>query len=840
MDIDAAISELTVSQKASLLSGSGFWFTEGIPELGIEPQMLTDGPHGLRKQVGDADHLGLNESVPATAFPTASASACSFDPDLLYRMGRAMGEECRKEGVSVILGPGVNMKRSPLCGRNFEYFSEDPLLAGSLGAALIAGVQSTGTGTSLKHFAANSQEKARMVTDSVIDARTLNEIYLRPFEIAVRASHPTTVMTAYNRLNGEYCSQNEHLLADTLRGRWGFTGACITDWGALSESVPSVAAGLDLCMPGPRTDHAAAIEAAVASGELSSGDLDRAVRNVLSIQHARERAETIDFTCDMDAHFDLARRIESESAVLLENNGVLPLDREAKVAVIGTFAMIPRYQGAGSSKINPARLDDAWSAFSDAGMDVVYAEGYDPEAWDPDEERIAEAAQLAAQCDAAVVFAGVPGHFESEGFDRNELLIPVGHRELIDRVCKANPATVVVLAGGSPMELPWMVGQSERPAAVLLGYLGGCASGHALVDCLVGAVNPSGKLVETWPKTLADTALADAFPSKEHEVCYIEGPFVGYRYYDAAHVEPAYPFGYGLSYTTFRYDGLSVDRDQSGMVVRCDISNTGERDGAEVVQVYVHACDQEVFMVDQALAGFAKVFIAAGETVHAVIPIDLHAFAHWDEAVGGWRAEAGAFEIRVGASSRDIRLTERVVLAAGEAFAEHPDAVDAGLPARVSERYAVSDEVRAALEPYYHVKPHGFTQEAFEALYARPLPQPRPVRPFTPDTVMRDIGESPVGRIVLRAVESTSKKILEKEGDDLKTIVDSMLDDMPLRSVLMGGVSYEMLMGIVNVLNGHYVRGFRTVAGKLLAAHRQERKKDAGAAQPAPDARSER
>ena len=818
MDAAAVAGSLSLSEKASLLAGSGFWHTAAVESAGIPELMVADGPHGLRKQTEAADNLGINASLAATAFPTASAAACSFDPGLIREMGRALGEECRAEDVSVLLGPGVNIKRSPLCGRNFEYFSEDPLVAGILGAAWIEGVQSVGVGASLKHFAANNQERARMVVDSVVDERALNEVYLRPFEIAVRAARPLSVMTAYNRLNGVYCSQNEGLIAGKLRGEWGFDGLCVTDWGALSESVPSVAAGLDLCMPGPRPDHADAVLKAVGQGSLSASDVDRAARNVLKIAQAAERAQDIPYECDFGAHFELARRMAAQSAVLLENDGLLPLDRSEKVAVIGAFAMFPRYQGAGSSKIVPVRLDDAWSAFCDAGMEVEYARGYDVSAWDPDEDLIAEAVETAARCDACVVFAGLPDHYESEGFDRNALLIPLGHRRLIERVCRANPRTAVVLMGGSPMELPWRAAdaapsETAHPAAVLLAYLGGCAGGHALVDCLTGRVNPSGKLAETWPRRLEDTACGSGFGAHGHEVLYRESIFVGYRYFDSAGIEPAYPFGYGLSYTEFSYSGLSIERTPGGLTARCSISNDGAVDGAEAVQIYVHALDSTVFAAQQQLAGFAKVFVASGQTCSVSIPLDMHAFAHWDAGSGSWRAMAGSFEVRASASSRDVRLRCTVVLSEGEAFVERPDALQEGLPATVAPRDEVDAGVRSALEAYYRVTPGGFDDASFSALYGRPFPQRPPVQPFTVDTVVRDIDRTFAGRQLLRLVDSVCAKLFD-EGSDLKTIMDSMLDDTPLRTVAVCGVSYRTLQGAIDVLNGNYRRGFSVILGK--------------------------
>ena len=595
------VSRLSLEERAQLLAGESHWKTHAAPSADIPSLFLSDGPHGLRKQEGAQDCMGIAESCPATCFPTASALACSFDPELVERVGAAIGEEARRQGVDVVLGPGVNIKRHPLCGRNFEYFSEDPVVSGELGTAMVRGIQSRGVGACLKHFAANSQEHARMVSDSVVDERTLRELYLAPFEHVVRHARPWSVMTAYNKLNGVYCSEHEWLLREVLRGEWGFDGAVVSDWGAMSSSVASVRAGLDLCMPGPRRDHARALVEAVRSGELEEGcvneaasHIERLARRVKACQAEGSigGAPALSLTDEefYRAHADLAREAAAQSAVLLKNDGVLPLNPDAKVAVIGAFARMPRYQGSGSSRINPKIIDNIWYRLEQRGVAAEYADGCDPTTGDADERQLLEAETLAARSDVAVVVAGLPARYESEGFDRKLMVMPRGMRELIDRICAANPRTVVVLQGGAPMEMPWR----DSPAAILLMYLSGCQGGGAAVDVLVGDVNPSGKLAETWPVDSAQTALGTTYPDMDNEVFYREGPFVGYRYYDAVDVEPAFPFGHGESYTEFAYEGLGVqvraDAPTEGPLevdVSFTLRNTGHRTGAEVAQMYI-------------------------------------------------------------------------------------------------------------------------------------------------------------------------------------------------------------------------------------------------------------
>lgn len=821
--------ELTLEERAQLLAGESHWKTHAAPSADIPSLFLSDGPHGLRKQEGAQDCMGIAESRPATCFPTASALACSFDPELVERVGAAIGEEARRQGVDVVLGPGVNIKRHPLCGRNFEYFSEDPVVSGELGAAMVRGIQSRGVGACLKHFAANSQEHARMVSDSVVDERTLRELYLAPFEHVVRHARPWSVMTAYNKLNGVYCSEHEWLLREVLRGEWGFDGAVVSDWGAMSSSVASVRAGLDLCMPGPRRDHARALVEAVRSGELEEGcvneaasHIERLARRVKACQAEGSiggaPAPSLTDEEFYRAHADLAREAAAQSAVLLKNDGVLPLNPDAKVAVIGAFARMPRYQGSGSSRINPKIIDNIWYRLEQRGVAAEYADGYDPTTGDADERQLLEAETLAARSDVAVVVAGLPGRYESEGFDRKLMVMPRGMRELIDRICAANPRTVVVLQGGAPMEMPWC----DNPAAILLMYLSGCQGGGAAVDVLVGDVNPSGKLAETWPVDLIQTALGTTYPDMDNEVLYREGPFVGYRYYDAVDVEPAFPFGHGESYTEFAYEGLGVqvraDAPAEGPLeveVSFALRNIGSRTGAEVAQVYIAPTSGVVPppCPVQWLAGFAKIELEPGGERRVVLRLDETAFRKWDASLRRWCVYPGRYEVRVASSSRDIRLTASIAVGDGQ-WAFNPE--QARHRRNIAEEQLMSDQAPMSTpqvpEIYRHPTPGCFAQpesaQAFAELYARPLPERPPVTPFTIDSTVSDMGACWLGRRLYRIIDWVMAEPASKMNRDQKAMMQEMTADMPLRSLTTSGVPLESVKGFVSMLNGHYLTGF--------------------------------
>lgn len=823
------VSSLSLEMRAQLLAGESHWKTYAAPSAGIPSLFLSDGPHGLRKQEGAQDCMGIAESRPATCFPTASALACSFDPKLVECVGAAIGEEARRQGVDVVLGPGVNIKRHPLCGRNFEYFSEDPVVSGELGAAMVRGIQSRGVGACLKHFAANSQEHARMVSDSVVDERTLRELYLAPFEYVVRHARPWSVMTAYNKLNGVYCSEHEWLLREVLRGEWGFDGALISDWGVMSSSAASVRAGLDLCMPGPRRDHARALVEAVRSGELEEGcvneaasHIERLARRVKACQAEGSigGAPALSLTDEefYRAHADLAREAAAQSAVLLKNDGVLPLNPDAKVAVIGAFARMPRYQGSGSSRINPKIIDNIWYRLEQRGVAAEYADGCDPTTGDADERQLLEAETLAARSDVAVVVAGLPARYESEGFDRKLMVMPRGMRELIDRICAANPRTVVVLQGGAPMEMPWR----DSPAAILLMYLSGCQGGGAAVDVLVGDVNPSGKLAETWPVDSAQTALGTTYPDMDNEVFYREGPFVGYRYYDAVDVEPAFPFGHGESYTEFAYEGLEVKANEGASTegpLEFDVSftlrNIGPRIGAEVAQVYIAPASEVVPppCPVQWLAGFAKIELEPGGERQVVLHLDETAFRKWDASLHRWRVYPGEYEVRVASSSRDVRLTASIAVGDGR-WAFNPE--QARHRRSIAEELLMSDQAPMPSpqvpEIYRHPTLGCFVQpesaRAFEELYARPLPERPPVTPFTIDSTVSDMGTCWLGRRLYRIIDWVMAEPASKMNRDQKAMMQEMAADMPLRSLTTSGVPLESVKGFVSMLNGHYLTGF--------------------------------
>ncbi|HZG85428.1 beta-glucosidase [Paenibacillus sp.] len=661
-DLKALIAQMTLEEKAGLCSGLDFWHLKGVERLGIPSIMVTDGPHGLRKQRADADHLGLFDSVPATCFPSAAGLAGSWDRDLIRSVGVALGEECQAENVAVLLGPGANIKRSPLCGRNFEYFSEDPYLSSEMAANHIAGVQSQGVGTSLKHFAANNQEHRRMSVDAVIDERTLREIYLASFEGAVRQSQPWTVMCSYNRVNGTYASEHPYLLTDILKEEWGHEGFVVSDWGAVNERDDALAAGLELEMPASSGVGERKVIDAVNSGKLSEEALDRAVERLLRIIFMAVDNKKPNAAYDKDAHHALARKVAAESMVLLKNEGgVLPLKRNAKLAVVGAFAEKPRYQGGGSSHINPTKLDSPIEEIKKlASGEVAYAQGYRVESDETDEALLAEAKQAAAAADAVVVIAGLPDRYESEGYDRTHLNLPANQNALIAALAEVQPNLVVVLLNGAPVEMPW----ASRAKGILEAYLGGQAVGGAIADLLYGEVNPSGKLAETFPAKLSDNPSYLFFPGEGDRVEYREGIYVGYRYYDAKQVEPLFPFGHGLSYTAFEYTGIAVDRsrikDTETVRVQVTVKNAGDRAGKEVVQLYVKDAVSSVHRPEKELKGFAKVELQPGEEKTVEIVLDKRAFAYYNVQLKDWHVESGEFVLLAGASSRDIRLQETV------------------------------------------------------------------------------------------------------------------------------------------------------------------------------------
>jgi beta-glucosidase len=662
------VAEMTLEEKALLLSGDGWWKTHAIDRLQIPSISMTDGPHGLRKVEGG----GLSTSVPATCFPTASALASSWDTELIRQVGIALAQESQASDVQILLGPGVNMKRSPLGGRNFEYFSEDPLLAGKMAAAYIQGVQSQGVGTSLKHYAANNQEFERMATNSNLDERTLHEVYLPAFEIAVREAHPWSVMAAYNLLNGVHAAENGVLLKEILRNRWGFHGFVVSDWGAVHDRVEGVNAGLNLEMPGSGAYNRNKIVEAVRTGNISPLTLDEIVVTLLAVILEGKDRHRPAIMFDATQHDMLAKRAAGESLVLLKNAGnLLPLAllKTKTLAVIGAFAKMPRYQGAGSSQVNPTRVSTAYDELMKlAGQDVAirYAPGYTDEGATTD-ELITQAMEQAKGAEVAIVFAGLPDSFESEGLDRSSLDLPAGHNQLIEAVSTVQPNVVVVLMNGTAVSMPW----ADRVRAIVEAWLGGQAGGAAIIDALIGKINPSGKLSETFPARLEDTPAYPDFPARNKEANYGEGIFIGYRYYDTRKITPLFPFGFGLSYTTFAYSDLRVGaaaiNDTDRVTVEVKVKNTGRVAGKEVVQLYLHEQSPKLVRPEKELKAFAKVDLQPGEEMVVGFDLENRDFAYYDVSVHDWAVNPGKFDILVGGSSKDLPLKQMIEVRATQA-----------------------------------------------------------------------------------------------------------------------------------------------------------------------------
>ena len=795
----AIVAKMTLAEKADLCSGADIWRVPAIARLGLPSIMLTDGPHGLRK-AADRTHSGLERNLPATCFPTASALASSWDVDLLREIGVALGAESAAADVAVLLGPGMNIKRHPLCGRNFEYFSEDPLLSGHLAAAMIDGIQSRGVGACAKHFAANDQEYRRMVVDVIADERTLREIHLRGFEIAIGRSQPWTVMCAYNRINGVYCSEHNWLLNDVLRRDWGFRGAVITDWGAANDRVRGIEAGDDLEMPASGGVNDRRVVAAVRRGELAEHDLDRSIARVVELILKSLERPTPTPTAD---HHALARRAAAEGAVLLKNDdNALPLRPDSRIAVIGAFAKQPRYQGTGSSRVTPTRLDRAFDAMRyiigghDAAHPLLYAPGYDPELSQPDPQLIDEARAVAADADTAVVFAGLPTVYESEGFDRAHLRLPEQHDRLIEAVCAANPNTVIVLANGAPVEMPWV----DSPKAILEAYLGGQAGGPAVADILFGRRTPCGKLAETFPLRQADIPSDQWFPGANRQVQYREGLYVGYRYFDSFQRPVLFPFGHGLSYTRFDYQDLHVTR-QEGQPCRIalTLTNAGDVYGAEIVQVYVHTVNGSgPYRPEQELRGFRKVALEAGENQALTIELDRNAFAFYNVEAGDWTPAPGEYEIRVGASSRDIRLRQRLVVDtnSGQQDAPESDANDG--PVFEDGRLKVDDAT-------------------FAAMLGNPVPPPQGVRPFHLNSTLSELEATWLGRLVANRFKAHFAERMGGQDAATQKMIEQMADNMTLRSLVLflgGRIPFSVADAFVAVLNGRYLKAPGLLAGR--------------------------
>ncbi len=779
---------MTIEEKAAFLSGKGEWETRNFDRLGIPSIFCSDGPHGIRKQAGAGDHLGLNASLPATCFPTAATIANSWDEELGETLGKTLGEEAMAEGVNVLLGPGLNIKRSPLCGRNFEYFSEDPYLAGKMAASYVRGIQSQGVYACPKHFAVNSQELRRMAMNSVVDERTLREIYLTGFEIAVKEGKAKTIMSAYNEVNGVYANENKHLLKDILRDEWGFDGIVITDWGASNDHALGVAAGSNLEMPNPGLDSARELIEALESGKIKMEDVDARVDELLdAVMTLYVNAQNKSDDFDKNAHHLVARRAAAESTVLLKNeDNILPLKPGAKVAIIGDFAFVPRYQGAGSSLVNPTKVETVAELAGKYDLQIVgMSRGYSRKG-EEDASTKKEALDLASRADIVLFFFGLNEDSESEGMDRTHMRIPQNQIELLQELGQVNSNLVGVISAGSAIEMPW----HHYFKALLHCYLNGQAGAGAALDILTGSVNPSGKLSETIPRRLEDTPAYRYYPSRERTSEYRESLYVGYRYYDTAKVPVLYPFGFGLSYTSFEYSGISVDEDGVSFIIK----NTGNMDGAEVAQMYVALPGGKVFRPEKELKGFTKVFLKAGESKQVKISFDDKTFRYFNVKTNKWEVEDGKYEILVGGSSADLKLKAEV------------------LKGETTDAYPYD---KAALSSYYSGKIENISDAEFEKLLGRPIPDGKWSGQLSNNDAICQMyyAKSGLAKFAYKILTGRKKKADESGTPDLNIL---FIYNMPFRAMAKmtgGAVSREMVDGIVKLVNGHFFGGLGTIIG---------------------------
>lgn len=803
MKHEELINKMTLEEKAALLSGKGEWQTWNLDRLDIPSVFCSDGPHGIRKQAGTGDHLGLNPSLPATCFPTAATIANSWDPVLGEEIGKALGEEAAVQGVDIVLGPGLNIKRSPLCGRNFEYFSEDPLLAGKMAAGYIRGIQSQGVYACPKHFAVNSQELRRMAMNAVVDERTLREIYLTGFEIAIKEGNAKAIMTSYNQVNGTYANENTHLLKDILRDEWGFDGIVITDWGGSNDHIKGVLAGSDLEMPNPGLDSARQLVAAVKEGRLSEEALDactdRMLEAVLTLSENRMRRQEADKENKFDekAHHLLARKAAAESAVLLKNSDkILPLKPETRVALIGDFAFEPRYQGAGSSVVNATSVDKMSLLIEDSGLQVVgKSKGY-LRTGEINEVMEKEAVDFAAAADVVLYCFGLDELSESEGIDRTHMRIPQNQIHLLEAMAKVNKNIVGILSAGSAVEMSW----HHCLKGLLHGYLYGQAGAGAMLDIITGKVNPSGKLNETYPTCYEDTPAFRYFPSMERNSEYRESIYVGYRYYDTAKTRILYPFGFGLSYTQFRYEDLKADN--SG--VEFYLTNTGERDGSEIVQLYVGKKDSKVFRPEKELKGFLKVSLKSGERKKIRIDFDDKTFRYWNVRTEKWETEGGEYCLMVGANSADIRLkTEIKVNGTTEEYPYYTN----------------------RMPSYYSGKIQKVEGSEFETLLGGPIPDGK----WSGELGINDAvcqmyyAKSPIARFIYRVLTDKKKKNEEQGKPDLNLLFQYNIPFRAIAKMTGGLVSMEMVEGVVTIVNGHFFSGLGTVIAGFFRNRKQNK-----------------
>lgn len=814
LNVQKILSEMTTEEKAALVSGTDFMYTNAIPRLGVPALSMADGPHGLRKQKGEQDN-GTAQSEPATSFPTAAATASSWNPENTRRMGEAIGRECRHYGVHVLLGPGVNIKRNPLCGRNFEYFSEDPLLSGAMGAAEVQGVQSQGVGVSVKHFALNNSENYRFMGDSVVDERAMREIYLKSFERVVRQGQPATVMCAYNRINGVYCSENRWLLTDVLRKDWGFDGVVMTDWGAVHERVSGLKAGLDLEMPGDTAICRRWILDGVADGSLPEAVLDEAVRNILKLidTYVTDQAAP---KADFDAHHVLAAEIAEDSAVLLKNEGCLPLSSIEKVLIVGDLFEKMRYQGAGSSMISPARLTTPKDAFDQRNISYRWCRGYAENETEARPALIREAVEKAADAETILIFAGLTDYQESEGADREHMRLPDNQLALIEAVCGTGKPVVVVLFGGAVVELPF----ADRVNAILHMFLPGQNGGTAVLRLLLGECTPGGRLAETWPETGGEIPFVDAFGKTTQEI-YRESVYVGYRYYQTAGKRVRYPFGYGLSYTDFHWSHMTIAEENGVVAVACDVANTGEYAGAEVVQLYVKGPKTAVFKPEKELRGFQKVYLAPGETKTVTITVPLTELRYYHTKAQRWVLETGDYEFQLCADCRTVRLCEHLALN-GE---------------QLDSPYTPED-----LDAYGEAETEKMTDTAFEAMSGLKIPPLSPRFPVTMESRFTDLRQTLPGRLLYGAVLSAAsiqmkraRRLPEGAERDNKIkgaqFLKRILESNSIRSMTMTSgksMPYNLALGFMELTNRHFLRGIRCFCSPIrvprLPKYRKEGK----------------
>ena len=799
MDIRRLLSKLTVEEKAALVSGTDFMYTNIVPRLGIPSLHISDGPHGLRVQTEGGDN-GVTGSLPATAFPTAATVASGWNPENSYRIGRAIGKEAHKYGIHVVLGPGANIKRNPTAGRNFEYFSEDPYLAGKMAAAEVNGIQSEGVGVSVKHFALNNSENYRFMGESIADMRAIREIYLKVFEIVVKESHPATMMCAYNKINGVYCCENKWLLTDVLRREWGFDGLVMTDWGAMHDRVKSLQTGLDLEMPGDTNICRRWILDGVKDGTLAMEDLDRCVANILRV--IEKYAEKMADDCDFEANDRFACEIAEDCAVLLKNDGVLPLAADNKILIVGDLFEKMRYQGAGSSMINPTKVTSPKAAFDSMGIPYVFRRGYAENRLEPQKEFIVDAVAAAEKYETVLVFAGLTDYVESEGCDRENMRLPENQLVLIDALCKTGKKVIVVLFGGSPMELPF----ADEVSAILNMYLPGQNGGTACANLLFGKSNTSGRLAETWPLKYEDVPFGNEFGKTINEV-YKESVFVGYRYYATVKKRVRYPFGYGLSYTTFEYWDMKVRENGEKITVSCEVANNGKRDGADVVQLYVKAPQSNIFKPERELRAFQKVYVKAGESVKVELTVSKADLRYFDIKENDWVSEGGEYELQLCSDSQTVILSKSVQIE-GKNISPYSE--------EIGKVYTGASFI-------------GLTNSLFEKMSGESIPPVPPEKPLRLESRFTDLRATFMGRILFNAVLGVARKQMKEaqklpEGTEkdnkikgamfMRRILES--NSIVCMSMSAGkSMPYNFAMGFVHLANGHLIKGIKCFCTKI-------------------------